>query len=186
MDTDISASPVPYQVVYCDPPWDYAGRTQQNGKAAVKSAVDHYPTMTLEAMKALKVEEQCAKDAVMFMWSSSPHLPQAIELMEAWGFTYKTVAFVRDKQKVNPGYYTMSQCELCLVGVKGRIPKPRGSRKERQFLSAARGRHSEKPVEIRERILRMFPTQKKIELFCRKAAEGWDCWGNEVDSVITL
>ena len=175
-----------YQVLYADPPWDYAGKTQQNGKVAVKSATDHYPTMTLAELKALKVKDICDKKAILFMWSSSPHLPQAIELMEAWGFKYKTVAFVWEKQKTNPGYYTLSQCELCLVGVKGGIPSPRGSRKERQFLSAMRGRHSEKPAEIRERIKRMFPTQKKVELFSRAKPDDWDVWGNEVESTISL
>ena len=175
-----------YQVVYCDPPWDYAGKTQQNGKVAVASAIDHYPTMTLSKMKELKVRELVDKKAILFMWSSSPHLAQAIELMTAWGFQYKTIAFIWEKQKTNPGYYTLSQCEVCIVGIKGGIPSPRGSRKERQFLSSMRGRHSEKPEEVRERITRMFPTQKKIELFSRKKVDGWDCWGNEVESTIAL
>jgi N6-adenosine-specific RNA methylase IME4 len=106
--------------------------------------------------------------------------------MKAWGFAYKTIAFVWDKQKVNPGYYTMSQCEICLVGKKGTIPAPRGTRNERQFLSEMRGRHSTKPDEIRKRIERMFPTQKKIELFARETVEGWDAWGNEVETSISL
>lgn len=178
-----------YQVFYADPAWDYKGQKQHTPTAintVVKSAIDHYNTMKLEDMKKLKVKEICDTNAVMFMWSSSPHLNQAIELMEAWGFKYKTIAFVWEKQKINPGSYTVSQCEICLVGKKGNIPKPRGSRKERQFLSELRGKHSVKPTEIRDRITRMFPTQKKIELFSRNKVEGWDCWGNEVESSTTL
>jgi N6-adenosine-specific RNA methylase IME4 len=103
--------------------------------------------------------------------------------MKAWGFDYKTIAFVWDKQKTNPGYYTLSQVEICLVGKKGKFPTPRGSRKERQFLSEMRGVHSKKPDEIRQRITKMFPTQKKLELFARQTSDGWDVWGNEVDGV---
>jgi N6-adenosine-specific RNA methylase IME4 len=142
--------------------------------------------MTLDKLKELKVKEKCDKDCVLFLWTSSPHLPQAIELMTAWGFDYKTVAFVWEKQKTNPGYYTMSQCELCLVGKRGKIPRPRGSRKERQFLSSMRGRHSEKPEEIRSRISRMFPDQKKLELFARQKVEGWDAHGNEIENAVVL
>jgi N6-adenosine-specific RNA methylase IME4 len=142
--------------------------------------------MTLDKLKELKVKEKCDKDCVLFLWTSSPHLPQAIELMTAWGFDYKTVAFVWEKQKTNPGYYTMSQCELCLVGKRGKIPRPRGSRKERQFLSSLRGRHSEKPEEIRSRISRMFPDQKKLELFARQKVEGWDAHGNEIENAVVL
>jgi N6-adenosine-specific RNA methylase IME4 len=175
-----------YSVLYADPPWDYAGKTQQNGKVAVKSAVDHYPTMKLNELKDLNIKDLCEPDCVLFLWTSSPHLPQAIELMTAWGFEYKTIAFVWDKQKTNPGYYTLSRCEVCIVGKKGKFPQPRGSRKEHQFLSEMRGKHSKKPDEIRKRITKMFPTQAKIELFAREAVEGWDRWGNEVQSSLVV
>lgn len=175
-----------YSIIYCDPPWDYAGREQHNNVKENKSVINHYPTMKLEDLKKLNVQSICEKDCLLFMWSSSPHLPQAIQLMESWGFEYKTIAFVWDKQRVNPGYYTMSQCEICLVGKRGRIPSPRGSKNIRQFLSEVRGRHSAKPIEVRKRIELMFPTQKKVELFSREKVEGWDCWGNEVESNIQL
>ena len=173
-----------YSIVYADPAWDYAGRTQQNGKESTGSSLTHYPTMKLDEMKQLQIPTE--KDCLLFMWSSSPHLQQAIELMNAWGFEYKTIAFVWDKQRVNPGYYTMSQCEVCLVGKKGKIPSPRGARNIHQFISELRGRHSAKPSEIRNRITEMFPTQKKVELFAREVVEGWDRWGNEVESTIKL
>jgi N6-adenosine-specific RNA methylase IME4 len=175
-----------YQVIYCDPPWDYKGQTQHAGKASsdTGSAIKHYPTMKLKELKELKpmIDELADKDCVMFMWSSSPHLDQAIELMKSWGFTWATVAFVWDKQKVNPGFYTMSQCELCLLGKKkgGKIPQPRGARNVRQLVPSLRGRHSEKPNEVRLRIEKMFPEQNKIELFARQKSEGWSSWGNEV------
>lgn len=82
-----------------------------------------------------------------------------------------------------PGSYTMSQCELCLVFKRGRIPKPRGARNVRQFLSEERREHSQKPEEIRKRIEEMFPTQNKIELFARQNVEGWKCIGNDIDGM---
>jgi N6-adenosine-specific RNA methylase IME4 len=175
-----------YSIIYADPAWDYDNRIQHNGKETTGSAVYHYPTMKIEEMKKINVKDICEKDCLLFMWSSSPHLPQAIELMTAWGFEYKTIAFVWDKQRVNPSYYAMSQVEVCLVGKKGNIPKPRGTRNERQFLSEMRTKHSKKPDEIRCRIERMFPTQKKLEMFARETKEGWDCWGNEVEASITI
>jgi N6-adenosine-specific RNA methylase IME4 len=176
-----------YEVIYADPPWDYNGKKQHaNGKSPVASAIDHYDTMTLQKLKELNVKSVCADNAVMFMWSSSPHLPQAIELMKEWGFNYKTIAFVWYKQKTNPGYYTLSECEVCIVGKRGKFPTPRGSRKERQFISEMRGKHSAKPTAIRERITKMFPEQKRLELFARNKTDGWDVFGNEVDGSISI
>jgi len=106
--------------------------------------------------------------------------------MECWGFKWVTIGFVWDKQKVNPGYYTLSQVELCLIGKHGRIPKPRGSRKERQLVSTPRTAHSCKPHEVRKRIELMFPSQRKVELFARESYPGWDCWGLDVTGTVTL
>lgn len=114
------------------------------------------------------------------MWSSSPHLDQAIELGKAWGFAWATIAFVWHKQKTNPGFYTLSQCEICLVFKRGKIPSPRGARNVRQLVSELRGEHSQKPHEVRQRIEAMFPHHARIELFARECAPGWDAWGNEV------
>jgi len=173
-----------YDILYVDPPWDYKGQTQHNGKGGKETggALRHYDTVTVKEMKTWKVSTICKPDCLMFMWTSSPHLDQAIELGKAWGFKYATIAFVWEKQKVNPGFYTMSQCEVCLVFKKdkGKIPTPRGARNIRQFLSKLRTKHSEKPQEIRERIEEMFPTQDKIELFARVSHEGWDSWGDEL------
>jgi N6-adenosine-specific RNA methylase IME4 len=175
-----------YQVIYADPPWDYNGKTQHTKSGTVKSASDHYPTMTLQQLKALNVGGIADENSVLFLWTSSPHLAQAIELIQAWGFEYKTVAFVWNKKKLNPGAYTLSQCELCLIGKRGTIPQPRGTRNEHQYLSARRTEHSSKPEEIRNRISRMFPTQRKIELFARRVSDGWSVWGNEVETDIVL
>lgn len=177
-----------YDIIYADPPWDYKGQKQHNGANGdtTGGAIRHYPTMVLTELQQLPVAKLCNTDCLLFMWTSSPHLDQSIELMRAWGFKYVTVAFVWDKQRVNPGYYTMSQCELVLLGKRGKIPTPRGARNIRQFVSIERGRHSEKPNEIRQRIMQMFPQQTKLELFARCKTDGWDIWGNELTNDVEV
>ena len=178
-----------YQIIYCDPPWDYKGQTQHTGRGGAKSggAISHYPTMTVSEMKKLNVKDIAdPKGCLLFMWTSSPHLDQAIDLMKAWGFDYSTIGFIWDKQRLNPGYYTLSQCEICIIGKLNRIPKPRGARNIQQLVSIKRTRHSQKPGEVRERIVKMFPKQNKLEMFARRKSKGWDSWGNEVKSQIKI
>ncbi len=172
-----------FAIVYADPPWDYKGQLQHAGPGSGDSggAIRHYDTVTLDDLKQLDVAGIAADDALLFMWATSPHLDQAIELGVAWGFSWATVAFVWDKQRVNPGFYTMSQCELCLVFKRGRIPAPRGARNVRQLVSERRSTHSRKPAEVRRRIELMFPDQRKVELFARDARlPGWTVWGEGV------
>lgn len=171
-----------YSIIYADPPWDYCGNKMSSGS----SAAGHYNTMKLPELKALKVAHICEDDALIFMWTSSPHLEQALELMRAWSFKFATVGFVWEKQRKNPGFYTMSQCEMCLIGKRGKIPSPRGSRNVPQFHSELRGQHSAKPAIIRDRIDAMFPTQMKLEMFARTSTPGWDVFGNEVSSSIAI
>lgn len=172
-----------YGIIYADPPWNYKGQLQHTGSGGTESggAIRHYPTVPVAEMATWNITDISEDDCLLFMWSSSPHLDQAIHLGKAWGFQWATVAFVWDKQCVNPGYYTMSQCELCLVFKRGRIPQPRGARNIRQLVAAKRTRHSEKPDAVRERIEMMFPHHAKIEIFARKRYPGWDAWGLDVD-----
>jgi N6-adenosine-specific RNA methylase IME4 len=167
-----------YEVIYVDPPWDYKGQVQHTGAGGPTSggAINHYATVKLPVLKTLDVPSIAADDCLLFLWTTSPHLDQAIDLLKAWGFAWATVAFVWQKDKVNPGFYTMSQCELCLVGKRGKIPRPRGARNMRQLVESPRRAHSAKPEEVRTRINLMFPTQRKIELFARETSEGWDHW----------
>ena len=168
-----------YEIVYADPPWDYKGQLQHAGPGSADTggAVRHYPTVVLADLKKLDVGGIAAENSLLFLWATSPHLDQAIDLGKAWGFAWATVAFVWDKGRVNPGFYTMSQCELCLVFKRGKIPRPRGRRNVRQLVCAERGPHSAKPEEVRRRIDAMFPSQRRIELFARRQATGWAAWG---------
>lgn len=180
-----------YQVIYADPPWFYNGKLQFDKSSKSKDKIDikknifistasfKYPTLKSEELKKLKVEDISDKDCILFMWTSNPHLDQAIELGKSWGFDYKTVAFVWNKMVHNPGQYNLSYCELCLLFKKGKIPTPRGARNIKQLVESKRTKHSEKPIEVLTNIEKMFPSQKKIELFARTRNKGWDVWGLE-------
>jgi N6-adenosine-specific RNA methylase IME4 len=181
-----------YDIIYCDPPWDYGGKMQfdKSGKKDINSNWDNnifisaanfkYPTVKTKDLKKIPITEIASDDCLLFMWVTSPHLEQGIELGKAWGFNFRTIAFVWDKMVHNPGQYTMSYVELCLVFKRGRIPKPRGARNIKQLVRVPRGKHSQKPLEVLQGIEKMFPTQKKIELFARHKPKGWDVWGLDV------
>ncbi|MBW1616713.1 MAG: transcriptional regulator [Deltaproteobacteria bacterium] len=184
-----------FDIIYADPPWDYNGKMQFDKSSTsadkmdwkknifISSASFKYPTLKTKELKKIPILEIAKNDCLLFMWVTSPHLSQGIELGTSWGFEYKTVAFVWDKMVHNPGQYTLSYCELCLVFKRGRIPTPRGTRNEKQLLHAPRGAHSVKPSEVREAIERMFPSQDKIELFARQKFCNWDVWGLDVREV---
>ena len=163
-----------YSVIYCDPPWSY------KNKPMIR-ADHHYPTMKTKEICNLPVQGITDDDCLLFMWTVSPNLDQAIIVGQAWGFKYITVGFIWHKKKTLPAFYTLPSCELCLIFKKGKIPQPRGDRTIKQFLSLKSGVHSEKPWIVRDNIVKMFPNpaHKKIELFARTCHPGWDAWGNE-------
>lgn len=176
-----------YEIIYADPAWQYKTKESLAKTSILNGELNtHYGTMTIAELGGLPLKSISDKNSMLFMWVVSPMLDDGIELMKKWGFKYSTIAFIWHKQRANPGHYTMSECEICLVGRRGKIPTPRGARNVRQFLSEMRGRHSAKPTEIRKRIEAMFPTQTKLEMFARHSADGWDVWGNEVENSIDL
>jgi len=176
-----------YQIIYADPPWSY------NDKMSGHSfSLDHeYVTQSKNWIANLNVRGGVAdSDCVLFLWAVSPLLPEAFEVMKAWGFKYKTVAFCWSKETKNGkkvsnlGRWTMGNVELCLLGVKGK-PK-RQTRNVKQLVIAERTKHSKKPDEVRKRIVELMGDLPRIELFAREKVEGWDVWGNEVESDIKL
>lgn len=186
MKVDIYNTDKKYNIIYADPPWTYKQKqinfqNYNNGKKYINSVEEHYNTMTKQELEEMKdaIQKIADNDCLLFMWATCPNLDIAIDLGRKWNFEFKTVAFVWDKQRTNYGFYTLSQCELCLVFKKGKIPKKQVNN-IKQFLSEHVGEHSKKPDEIRRRIDKMFSKQKRIELFARQEVEGWDCWGNEV------
>lgn len=182
-----------YQIIYMDPPWDYGGKMQFD-KSTIKSenigfekniflssASFKYPTVKLKDLMTLNIPDIAdEKSCLLFMWTTGPQFANSIKLGESWGFEYKTVAFVWDKMIHNPGRYTLSQTEFCIVFKRGTIPLPRGARNIKQLVKYPRGEHSQKPTKIIEGITKMFPEQKKIELFARQNYSGWDNWGLEI------
>ncbi len=139
-----------YSIIYADPPWHYNGKVQfdKSGNSDcnkdwqkdvfVSAASFKYPTIKTKELITLDLEKIAEKNSLLFMWTTNPHLQQAINLGSAWGFEYKTVAFVWNKMAHNPGQYTLSYCELCLLFKKGKIPTPRGTRNIKQLLNIAR------------------------------------------------
>ena len=183
MKVDIFNTDKKYNIIYADPPWRYKQKQMnfQNydkGKKYSNDVTEHYSTMSLQELEELPISNIADNNCLLYMWATSPNLDIAIELGKSWGFEFKTIAFVWDKQRTNYGFYTLSQCEICLVFKKGKIPK-RKVTNIKQFLSQKLGKHSEKPKEIRERIDAMYYYLPRIELFARQQADGWDYWGNE-------
>ncbi len=169
-----------YDIVYADPPWKAPTKECIAKKSTITGDDSfHYPAMSTEDICNLPLKEITAKNSLLFLWVRSPALEDGLIVGKRWGFKLSTIAFVWHKQRANPGHYTMSECEICLVFKKGKIP-PKERHNIRQFLSEKRTKHSKKPDEIRNRINEMFPKCNKIELFARKKSKGWDVWGNEV------
>jgi len=177
-----------YSIIYADPPWAY--RTYSK-KGQGRSAESHYPTMCIEDIKALPVGELAAKDCALFLWITFPCLCEALEVLAAWGFSYKTVAFVWVKQNrknddlfTGMGYWTRANAEICILATKGH-PK-RVDAGVRQVILSHIEEHSKKPDEARERIVRLMGDLPRVELFARQSPEGWDVWGNEVECTAHL
>ena len=191
--TEISkANPVPdspiiipfpdkkYQVIYADPPWSYNDKMKGHGQGAET----HYTTQSLDWIKSLPINDIAEKNCVLFMWAVSPLLPEAFEVIRAWGFKYKTVGFCWSKQTKNGlwvsnlGRWTMGNIEVCLLATRGRPQRQVNNIK--QLVIVQRTLHSRKPEEVRERITELMGDVPRIELFARERAENWDAWGNEI------
>ena len=167
-----------YQIIYADPPWRYDFCKDNADKVEV-----HYPTMTLQHICALKIPSE--DNAVLYLWATAPKLLEALEVMKAWGFNYKTSA-IWDKGWIGMGYWFRGQHELLLVGIKGKFSPPIPILRESSVYREKKNKHSKKPQYFRELIDKQFPDKTKLELFARQRNIGWDAWGNEVASDIEL
>jgi N6-adenosine-specific RNA methylase IME4 len=165
-----------FAVLYADPPWQYDHTRTDNRKIE-----NHYPTMDLDAICDLSVDEVATDDAVLFMWATNPKLAEAMRVIDAWGFRYKT-NMVWDKEKIGMGYYARQQHELLLVATKGSPPAPDAGDRPSSVYREPRGEHSAKPEHYYELIQRLYPDFSKLELFARDNPEGWNVWGNEAET----
>ena len=176
----------PYEIVLADPPWTY----RDKAKAGNRGAGCHYATMTDKDILALPVQRIAADNSALFLWATAPRMPIAFEAMAAWGFIYKTIAFVWEKVTIDGkplmglGHWTRANAEFVLLGVRG---KPQRQNKGvSQIIRARRRGHSEKPAIVHDKIVQLLGDRPRCELFARRPTEGWSVWGNEVDSDFAL
>lgn len=162
-----------YRVIYADPPWSYGDE-----RSGMGGAIDHYNTMSLENIKDLSVKELAEDNAVLFMWATAPLLEEAFEVVNAWGFKYKT-NIIWNKVKPNLGNYTSVRHEHLIIATKGSCTPDNTQRFNSVQTIERTGRHSEKPEEFRNIIETLYTYGNKIELFSRKKVEGWEVYGNE-------
>lgn len=168
-----------YGAILADPAWSFK---TYSAKGKGRSPEAHYDCMSLADIKALPVADMAAPDCALFLWVTNPLLPQGLEVMAAWGWTYKTVAFCwskktkHGKSHIGTGYWTRANAEICLLGTRGK-PK-RLDRGVRMLVEAPIREHSRKPDEVRAGIERLVPGPY-LEIFARESAAGWDSWGNQ-------
>lgn len=174
-----------YDIILADPPWQFS-RSRGKGVAA-----DQYPTMPLAELRCLPIKEQASDNCCLFLWGCWALLPEALELIKAWGFTYKCAPFVWVKTNApglgmafGLGSYTRTNTEVVLLGTRGK-PKRVNASVPQVLHSPLRG-HSRKPGEIHERIVALMGDLPRLELFARRPYPGWDVWGNEVASTIEI
>lgn len=172
-----------YDVIYADPPWKFSSRGARGGRYGELD----YPTMTKKELMAMRVQDVVAENCALFMWSTSAHMPHALEIGEAWGFKYVRIdkIWVKDRPVVGP--WGMSDMEPMLLFVKGKMCSEQAVRNQKQAYTASRdGKHSEKPSLFRDLIEERFPDARKLEMFARQVPEGWDVFGNEVENSIHI
>jgi site-specific DNA-methyltransferase (adenine-specific) len=176
-----------FEVGCFDPPWLYRNKMKKKNRGAEC----HYPCMQDVAITELPVGALMARDAMIFVWATCPRLPLALEVIGAWGFEYRTVAFVYEKvyksgaPAIALGNYTRTNAELVLLATRGKILK-RASGGVSQIVRALNLGHSHKPDEVYRRIEVLMGERSRVELFARRPRENWIVWGNEVDSPLRL
>lgn len=174
-----------YKIIYADPPWAYRDKRNKHPRLC-GGALSHYKTMSIQEIKNLPIKDITEENCMLFLWATFPNLQEALDVIKAWGFKYKTLGFSWIKTNKNNGkpffgigYYTKSNCEVCLIGVKGKPMVIDNS--VSSVIMEAKQEHSKKPTLIRNKIVQLCGDLPRIELFAReKVVEGWDVWGNEV------
>lgn len=169
--------------VLADPPWSF---TNWSGKGEARNAKRHYDVLDRATLESLPVADVASKDAVLLLWATNPLLPHALALIEAWGFTFKTVGFTWAKRTptdsgwhMGLGYWTRQNSEQCLLATRGKPKRLPTGASVRQLITSPRREHSRKPDEQYDRIEQLV-AGPYLELFARTARPGWTAWGNEV------
>jgi len=175
-----------YNVILADPPWYY------RNKGTRAAAFKHYPTIKQADLVHLPISLYAAERCALFLWATWPNIKTALDVMDAWGFRYKTLAWewfktnlAGDKFVIGLGNYTRSNCEPCLLGFRGK-PLSVRDKSVPAYIISPRRQHSRKPDEQYEMIERLYPTGHKLELFATQIWPGWDAWGSEIESTIEI
>ena len=179
-----------YQIIYADPPWYFTGYVKEIKKGIVRPQMP-YDLMTDIQIVNLPVKNIVEDNAILFLWCVDNRLPIIPEIMNMWGFKYVTIGFVWNKIAKNTcgvnatfSAYTRKSCEFCYIGRRGKsIIK---DHTQYQYYAEPKRKHSQKPDRIKNLIVKMCGDLPRIELFARQKTEGWDVWGNEVESDIDL
>lgn len=187
-ETTVTSKEKKYQIIYADPPWTYpktGGLKNSRGMAK-----QFYNTMSLEEIKNLPISDIADSDSILFLWATYPQLPNALEVVKAWGFEYFGLGFewikktAGGKDFFGMGYWTRANPECCLLATRGKL-KPK-SHSVRQLTYAPLSNHSAKPSLVREKIVELCGDLTRVELFAREKTDGWDVWGNEISNDIEL
>ena len=165
-----------YSVILADPPWKY-----DFSRSETRAIENQYPTMELEDIKSLPLSDLTGDAAVLYLWATAPKLPEALAVMDAWGFTYKT-NMVWVKHNIGMGYWARGRHELILIGTKGDFPAPEAAERPDSVIEARRGQHSAKPDEVYEILERLYPGMARLEMFARSNRDGWQSWGSECNT----
>jgi len=176
---DIITSGKKYKIIYADPPWEYTDKALSGDRGACCK----YPVLSLEDLKQLPVSKITDDDCILFLWATFPLIQEALDLINVWGFTYKTKAFTWVKKNKNGtifmgmGNWTRSNDEICLLATKGK-PKRIDAGISSVVISNIQ-EHSKKPDEVRKRIIQLVGDLPRIELFARTKIHGWDTFGDD-------
>ena len=182
-----------YNIIYAYTPWEYKDKHNGNENKKYNVINPTYEVMTLTDICNLRVSEIADKDCILFIWVVFPQLQEGLDVINAWGFKYKTLGFnwvklnkKNGKPRFGIGHYTKSSGEICLIGMKGLLRNIKVSDKVHNLVFSPISIHSRKPNIIKKKIVEFCGDKPRIELFACQETEGWDVWGNEVESDIEL
>lgn len=167
-----------YDLILADPPWRYSF-----SRSASRRVENQYPTMGVDDICALCVP--AADNCVLYLWATAPKMREAMRVVDAWGFDYRTHG-VWTKRRLGMGYWFRNQHELLLVGVRGKVSPPAPPLRTSSLIEGVHSAHSKKPECVYEMLERQHPDKRKVELFARNTREGWAHWGNELPTRIVV
>ena len=174
-----------YDVILADPPWNF--ETWGEGDRNVSNKYD-----LMETKDICSLSLPSADDCVLFLWACWPKLYDAMQVIEEWGFTYKTIGWIWIKANrsgfgffTGMGYYTRANSEPCFIATKGK-PKRVENKGIQSLIYSPVREHSRKPDDQYRKVEALYPDKKYLELFARRKREGWDSWGNEIESDISI